>query len=159
VAKKAPILLLDAFRRALEARPTLRLDVIGDGDLFPAADEFVRAFGLGEHVTLHGDQPSEVVSEHLASADIFVQHSEVDRSTGDEEGMPVAILEAMAGYLVDEGDSITMAERIIALAGDPDRRAALGRAGWARARDHFSWSRERTRLIEVLGLRSAKRAE
>ncbi len=177
VPKKAPILTLDAFRRALDEGADLQLDYIGDGELLPAADQFVRAFGLQERVTLHGTQPSDVVRGHLAEADLFVQHSEEEAATGDSEGMPVAILEAMAqalpvvstrhagipeavadgvtGYLVDEGDSAAMGERIAALARDPEKRLAFGVAGWSRAREHFSWPRERQRLLEVLGLEAA----
>ncbi len=54
VAKKGPILTLDAFRRAALDCPTLRLDYVGEGDLLPAARQFVRAFGLEDRVTLHG---------------------------------------------------------------------------------------------------------
>lgn len=32
----------------------------------------------------------------MRAADIFCQHSVTDQDTGDEEGLPVAILEAMA---------------------------------------------------------------
>src|SRR5688500_3594687 len=37
VAKKSPILMLDAFRRAVEAWPQLRLDYVGAGPLLAAA--------------------------------------------------------------------------------------------------------------------------
>ena len=96
VSKKAPILLLDAFRRASEVCPYLRLDYVGDGELFSAAQQFVRAFEMADRVTLRGSQPADVVVELMRKADIFMQHSMTDPVTGDEEGLPVAILEAMA---------------------------------------------------------------
>ena len=46
VAKKAPILTLDAFRRATEACPELRLDYISAGELLPAVQQFIYAFNL-----------------------------------------------------------------------------------------------------------------
>ena len=174
VPKKAPILTLDAFRRAAEAVPGLTLDYVGSGELFPAARQFVRAFGLEDRVTLHGAQPSEAVARLLAEADIYLQHSMTDTETGDEEGLPVAILEAMAqalpvvatkhaaipeavadgvtGYLVDEGDSAGMGERLVALARDSTLRASLGEAAWRRATESFTWERERQRLLALLGL-------
>ncbi len=174
VAKKAPILTLDAFRRAAKACPNLRLDYIGEGALLPAARQFIHAMNLEDLVTLRGGQPTEVVHKSMRGADIFLQHSMTDQETGDEEGLPVAILEAMAhalplvssrhagipeavqdgvtGYLVEEGDSIGMAEHIITLAYNPDLRHRLGEAGWRRAKDNFSWSRERRELLRVLGL-------
>jgi colanic acid/amylovoran biosynthesis glycosyltransferase len=174
VTKKAPILMVDAFRRAVDACPHLRLDVVGEGALLPAVQQFVRAFDLGDRVTLHRGQPSEVVQRLMRDADMFLQHSITDEETGDEEGLPVAILEAMAqglpivstrhagipeavaegesGYLVDEGDSTRMAEWVIALARDPDLRRRLGMAGWQRARECFTWEKERVNLLKVLGL-------
>jgi len=174
VAKKAPILTLDAFRRAAESCPALRLDYIGEGQLLSAVHQFVRAFDLSDRVTLHGGQCNEFVQELMMKADVFLQHSMTDPETGDEEGLPVAILEAMAnslpvvstrhagipeavldgvtGYLVEEGDSGGMADRIITLAGNPDLRCCMGEAGWNRAKAYFSWEKEKAELLSILGL-------
>lgn len=174
VAKKAPILTLDAFRQAAEACPELRLDYIGAGDLLPAARQFIHDFSLEDKVWLHGSQPNHVVQRLMKNADIFLQHSMTDPDTGDEEGLPVAILEAMAhalpvvstwhagipeavgdgstGFLVDECDSETMAEQIKFLARRPGMRRKLGQAGWARAREYFSWEKERAALLEIMGI-------
>ena len=177
VTKKAPILLLDAFRRALIMCPGLHLDVVGAGPLLSSVKHFARAFSLEADITFHGGQPHSAVLELMRSADIFVQHSIVDPDTGDEEGLPVSILEAMAhalpvvstrhagipeavvdsvtGHLVDEGDSVGMGDHLAALARDPDARARLGNAGWVRARDRFSWTLSRTLLLHELGFAEA----
>ena len=179
-AKKAPILVLDSFRRALKQYPALHLDYVGDGELFQAAQQFVAAFDLAGHVTLHGGRSSAEVAALLRTADIFVQHSMTDPVTGDEEGLPVAILEAMAtalpvvstkhagipeavrdgqtGLLVAEGDSKGMADALIALARSPSMRRNMGFAGWELARKHYSWARERADLLRVLGLASGPAA-
>lgn len=172
VTKKAPILLLDAFRRALKVFPNLRLDYIGTGNLLPAVQQFIRAFSLSDKVRLYGGQPSEVVYQLMKDADIFLQHSMTDPDTGDEEGLPVSILEAMAhalpvvstrhagipesvldgstGYLVEEGDSVGMAEGIGTLAREPDLRRRMGKAGWSWAKEHFSWEKECLELQQIL---------
>jgi glycosyltransferase involved in cell wall biosynthesis len=177
VSHKAPILLLDAFRRAALECPRLHLDYIGGGPLLPAARDFVDAFHLRDRVTLHGAQPNRVVLESLARADIFLQHSRTDPETGFGEGMPVSILEAMAhalpvvstriggtveqivegstGYLVEPGDTADMARHILRLANDAGLRHQLGAAGWRRAGDLYSWDKERTELLRVLGLDTA----
>ena len=174
VPKKGPILCLDAFRRAAEVIPSLRLAYIGDGELFSSARHFVQTLGLEDKVTLLGAQPSEVVHEFMMTSDIFIQHSIVDPETGDKEGLPVAILEAMAGglpvvatrhagipeavnhevtgLLVDEGDSAGMAQNIIQLCRDEAWRRLMGQAGWERAREKFSWDGERAALLSVMGL-------
>jgi colanic acid/amylovoran biosynthesis glycosyltransferase len=176
VAKKAPLLTLEAFRQAAGACADLQLDYLGGGELLPAAQQFVHDHALEHCVTLHGAQPHATVQRLLQEADVFVQHSITDPTTGDEEGLPVAILEAMAhnlpvvatrhagipeavqhgvtGYLVNEADSANMAERLVALACNADLRASMGIAGWQCAKESFSWTHERDTLLRVLGLRA-----
>ncbi len=175
VAKKAPVLLLESFRRARQQNPGLRLDVVGDGPLLPAAKQFVAAFGLQECVVLHGAMDHQAVLRLMTEADIFLQHSITDADTGDLEGLPVAILEAMAhglpvvatrhagipeavaegvsGYLVDEGDVAGFAERVLELSQDKKKRGTFGLAGWKVTGEKFSWERERNALIELMTLR------
>jgi glycosyltransferase involved in cell wall biosynthesis len=174
VAKKGPLLTLEAFKRAFALQNNLRFDFVGSGPLLEPAREFIAANGLSRCVTLHGDQPNEVVLQLMQQADIFLQHSITDPATGDEEGLPVAILEAMAyalpvvatehagipeavsdqetGFLVEEGDVKTMAVRIGILAGSQKIRTQLGFRAWERAREKFSWERERRELLELLQL-------
>jgi glycosyltransferase involved in cell wall biosynthesis len=176
-AKKAPLLTLEAFARALAAYPHMRLDFVGTGELFEEARSFVARRGLETRVTLHGGQPHAVVLGLMRECDIFLQHSRTDPVTGDEEGLPVAILEAMAhalpvvstrhagipeaviegvnGLLVDEGDVDGMAQGLSTLARDAELRRRFGHAGWERARQQFTWELERTRLRSVLGLDAA----
>lgn len=175
-AKKAPILLLDAFRRALPHIEGARLDWAGDGPLLSSAHHFVRAMGMEDRVTLHGELRHDEVLRLLREADVFVQHCCVDELTGDAEGLPAAILEAMAaglpvlstthagipeaveddvtGFLVAEGDTQAMAARLVALARSPELRRSMGLRGWTRVRRLFSWELERERLLGVLGLQN-----
>jgi colanic acid/amylovoran biosynthesis glycosyltransferase len=174
VPKKHPLATLAAFVTAAKDHPRLRLTMVGDG---PLADDVARvaaASGLGDRIELLGAQPHATVKALLAGADVFVQHSVVSPVDGDEEGLPVAVLEAMAagapvvstrhagipeavvdgvtGLLVDEGDVQGMAQAIADLAADAGCRRELGRRGHARALERFSWSRERDDLRRLLGL-------
>jgi colanic acid/amylovoran biosynthesis glycosyltransferase len=175
VPKKAPLLALDAFRRAATRYPDIRLDYVGSGALLGPARQYLEDHELTGIVTLHGGLPNQAVQQMMQSSDIFIQHSVVDPDTGDEEGLPVAILEAMAsalpvvatkhagipeavvdgstGFLVDEGDTEAMADRIELLARSPNVRQQMGISGWTRARDRFSWQRERAALLGILGVR------
>jgi colanic acid/amylovoran biosynthesis glycosyltransferase len=175
VAKKAPLLTLKAFQLAASHNSRLRLDYIGDGELFNQASQFIHDQSLDNIVTLHGEQTNLMVQEFMKKADIFLQHSLTDPLTGDEEGLPVAILEAMGnclpvistyhagipeavidgtcGYLVNEGDISKMADRIIKLSSDISVRNKMGLAAWDRAIKHFSWEKEKTRLLELMDLK------
>ena len=174
VPKKAPLELLESFRLARKVFPRLQLDIVGDGPLREAVSSYIEEHGLGAHVALHGRKPNEYVRELFSSVDIFLQHSITDPRTGDEEGLPVAILEAMAhglpvvstrhagipdevvdnvnGYLVEENDVQTMADRIVKISAEHELRAKMGEAGWRRAAEKFSWKGERRELLKVLDL-------
>jgi len=174
--KKAPLKTLESFRQALESFSELHLDFIGGGELLPEAEAFVREYSLGDYVTLHGPQPNTVAKNFFQEADIFLQHSVTNPSNGDQEGLPVAILEAMAfglpvvstrhagipeavmesetGLLVEEGDVKGMCDRIIELATQPKQRQVMGYQGWQRAKQYFSWEQERYQLLKILGLES-----
>ncbi len=173
VPKKAPLLMLDAFRRATDIYPDLHLDYVGTGDLFQSVQKFIRDYNLEQKVTLHGSQPHQMVKQLMKAADIFVQHSITD-SEGDEEGLPVAILEAMAyslpvvstyhagipdavkhddtGFLVQEGNSKKMGEYLVNLARDINLRHQMGQLGWQRAQSYFSWQVEAQQLRQLMGL-------
>ncbi|MBI1777786.1 MAG: glycosyltransferase family 4 protein [Proteobacteria bacterium] len=177
MAKKGPLQTLAAFRVALERVPDLRLEMIGDGPLMAQSEQYVHEKGLEDRVTLRGAQPPEEVQRALASAHIFVQHSRRDPVTGDEEGLPASITEAMAaalpvvstrhagipeavregeeGYLVEEGDVRGMAERIARLARDASARQEMGESGWRRAREMFRWEQEREALLSLMRLEGA----
>ncbi|MDD9937597.1 MAG: glycosyltransferase family 4 protein [Myxococcales bacterium] len=174
VPKKAPIYLLESFRRAHDRWPGLMLDYYGDGPLLAAAMQFVQASELGGAVTLHRAAPNAQVLDAMSRADIFLQHSVVDPLSGDEEGLPVAILEAMAhglpvvstrhagipeaveagrsGHLVEEEDVEGMATHLESLARDRSAREQMGRRGREIVETRFSWERERKELLSVLGL-------
>jgi colanic acid/amylovoran biosynthesis glycosyltransferase len=173
VEKKSPITTLRAFRIARAACPELHLDMVGDGPLFDAATRFVAEAGLEQSVTLHGAQPHDRVRALMAQAQTFLQHSVVATS-GDCEGLPVAILEAMSaglpviatwhsgipeavthgrhGLLVAEYDVEGMAEAIITLTRDPDLGARMGSEGRARVLSQFTAARTEAILRGAMGL-------
>lgn len=82
--------LLAAFARV--ARPGDSLLVVGEGPLAAQLEEQARALGVSEQVRLLGLIPRDDVYRLLAAADLFVSASEV-------EGLPLAVLEAMAARL------------------------------------------------------------
>jgi glycosyltransferase involved in cell wall biosynthesis len=167
--KKAPIYLLEAFRLAAVRDPRITLDFIGGGPLLPAARQFVDACGLQRCVRLHGVTPEETKRRLLAESGVFVQHSLTDAETGDEEGLPAAIQEAMAnglavvstrhagipeavihgetGLLVEEGDVRGMADAMLAAIPNAGQ---MGLAGYSEARARYTWQHEKARLSKWL---------
>ena len=141
VEKKAPLLLLEAFKCALQSGAALQLRLGGDGPLLDAAQAYVIEQGLSEHVTFLGVLSHAAVYEEIRSATAVVQHS-ITAANGDTEGLPVILQEALAvgtpvvatehsgipeivthgrhGYLVAEKDVTGMADAMLKISQLPD---------------------------------------
>jgi len=94
--KKGLIYALMAFKEALAAFPSLRLRMVGDGELRPQIEEYVATNGLAANVDLLGYQPHHVVADEMSRADILIQPSVTASNGGTEGGAPTIILEAQA---------------------------------------------------------------
>jgi colanic acid/amylovoran biosynthesis glycosyltransferase len=124
--------------------------IAGDGPLRVGLEQLARAQGIADKVRFAGAQTQTEVIQLLQSADVFLAPS-VTGTDGDIEGVPVAILEAMAaglpvvsthhsaipelvadgrsGFLVEEHDVDGLARRLSELATDLDLRMRMGAAG------------------------------
>lgn len=95
--KKGHIYTIEAFRKFLESLPGIdcKLVFAGDGPLRPAIESLVSNYGMRDHVIFKGwVSPDEAVSL-MEDASVFLHHS-VTAENGDQEGIPNAIIEAMA---------------------------------------------------------------
>jgi glycosyltransferase involved in cell wall biosynthesis len=155
--------LLAAVRLVRPRLPRARFFVVGGGRDATAVAAAASAPELGGAVTLLGQR--EDVPELLAAMDVVVQSSR-------REAMAQTTLEAMAvarpvvstttigadeaiedgasGLLVPVGDAGALAERIVALAGDPVRRRVLGQAARERIAAHFTTARMLDRCETIL---------
>ena len=89
---KDPLLLLEAFRESMRTWPDLHLVIIGDGVLRPNVERACLKSGLSGHVSLLGVMPPSDIADVLRASDLFVLSSVY-------EGMPIAVLEALAAGL------------------------------------------------------------
>ena len=143
--------LLHAFRMAVTACPQLRLVIVGEGLLRPQLEDLSANLGLDQRVMFLGWRND--TAELLGASDIFILSSH-------NEGLGLVLVEAMArclpvvatavggvpevvrhnrtGILVAPCAPEAMARAIQALAADVERRRRMGRAGYERARAHFS---------------------
>lgn len=180
VARFAPQKAHDVLLRALsEVRDDrVRLLLVGDdpfGDGRRSAETLARELRLGDRAVFAGIRRD--VPSLLAASDAFVMPSLW-------EGFGLAFLEAMSaglpvvatrvsaipevvvenetGLLVPPSDASALSQAMTALAGDPELRARLGRAGRARVRERFGLDRmiEETLAVyaEVLSRRPPARS-
>ncbi len=155
--------------------PKAELWVVGqrlESDRGEDMEVILRAAGLGPRLRLLGYR--EDVAALLAAADIFVLPSHF-------EGLPMSVIEAMltglpvvatnirgpreqvadgvTGLIVPPGEVAPLAAALARLAGDTKLRAAMGRAGRARACALYNEARVVARTIELLGMPPARGAE
>ena len=67
-------------------------------------------------------------------------------------GIPEAVVDGETGYLVDEGDTLGMAERLCEIASDVESAIALGRAGRERVRSFYSRGRQLASLRSLMNI-------
>lgn len=87
IEMKNPFTVLDAFHQVEDGASDLTY--LGEGNLRPALTQKIEDWGLHQVVKLTGMIDRDSVFEHFAAADVFV-------SASIGEGLPVAVLEAMA---------------------------------------------------------------
>lgn len=142
-------LLLRAFAQAWRRDPSLRLSLVGDGELRPQIEALVAAEGMGTAVQLLGWQNEAGVRAALNAAHALVAPSFA-------EGLPVVIMEAMAcgrpviatyiagipelvrpgqeGWLVPAGDADALAALMLAAAAaGPEALTQMGMSARTRA--------------------------
>lgn len=151
VEKKGIDILLNALAGALKKNPNIKLNLIGDGPLTPDLQLQVEEMGLSNNVSFLGSVPHDAVITWIAQSDIFALPSRTAED-GDAEGLPVALMEAMAqgipvvstyhsgipelvehdvnGLLVEEGNSEQLADAILELTASADLRKRLGQSGY-----------------------------
>ena len=162
--------LVDASRLLVDRGHRVRCILVGEGTERPSLERRVDELGLGEVVRLAGVQPRDRVAAIVAGADVVAQPSVV-LPNGKTEGIPVALMEAMAaerpvvasrlsgipelvidgetGLLVDEGDPVALADAIERLIADPALARRVGRAGRDRVLAEFDLRVTTARLLDV----------
>jgi glycosyltransferase involved in cell wall biosynthesis len=154
--------LIEAIASLAPRFPRLRLLLIGDGELADDIRADVDSRGLSGAVQLLGTRRD--IPDLLASSDSFVLPSLW-------EGLPVALIEAMAsglpvvatrvsgteqvvedgstGWLVPPGDPSALAKAIAKLLSDPVRATAVAAAGRVRVNEEFGAAAQAERLLRL----------
>ncbi|MCQ2410326.1 MAG: glycosyltransferase family 4 protein [Elusimicrobiaceae bacterium] len=87
---KNPLILVQAFRNVWMRNPDAKLVFVGEGDMRPKLEDYIRQSGMQNAVVLAGEQKE--VRPFLNMADVFVLPSL-------EESLPLALLEALCAGL------------------------------------------------------------
>jgi glycosyltransferase involved in cell wall biosynthesis len=132
--KKGVTYLLKAFRAIAQDQPDSHLVIVGTGLLDRALRKEAQRLKLESRITFAGQQGKEAVKNYFQAADLVVVPSIID-STGETEGLPVVLLEALAcgkpvvatriagtpdvivdglnGFLAEPADPVDLAEKMV----------------------------------------------
>ncbi len=147
VEKKGIMDLLTVFNDISNENCDVEFHVVGDGPDMQDFLNLISTFNLEEKVIVYGAVPQNEVLKCLRTSDIFVLNSK-RAVNGDQEGLPNAILEAMAtgcavistrhsgisdlitnghdGVLIEENDKAALRAALLKLICDYELRIKLG---------------------------------
>ncbi len=148
-----------------------RCRIIGGGEEQPQLQALIEQLHLGEQITLLGPLPQNEVAALLPTANCYVQPSIVT-ATGKMEGIPVALMEALAcrlpvvathlsgmpelvrpgetGWLVPPADAPALAGAMAAVYASPNESFALATAGHDLVMQQFHLQKNVSLLAELL---------
>jgi glycosyltransferase involved in cell wall biosynthesis len=167
--RKGQRYLLEAVAELRDRFPDIELVLIGDGPERSSLEDFARRLAIGERMRFAGALPADAVRDELSHAAVFALPSIIDK-TGRTEGIPVALMEAMAagvpvistrvsgipelvdgaGGLVEPRDAAGLANEIALTFEDSRIRAARVSAARERVVAEFDLYREAAKLADLI---------
>jgi len=146
-------------------------EIAGDGPQRRALEELIEKLNLADHVKLLGTRPNDQLTELFSRASVFLMPC-VKTPDGDMDGIPVAMMEAMAcevpvvstaisgipelvedgitGRLAPDKDADALAQILQELLGDMDKIEQFGKAGCERVLTDFCISENAAKLRELI---------
>lgn len=171
VEKKGLDIAIDALALLHDRHPEIdwRYDIGGEGPLAAALKAQVALAGLEGRVSFVGPLPHEDVLQRMSQAHALLAPS-VTAADGDQEGIPVTLMEGMAlgtpvcatrhsgipelvshgetGLLSDERDVEGLYSNILSLVHNPQMAATMTKAARRKIESEFNEDRQNTRLLE-----------
>jgi glycosyltransferase involved in cell wall biosynthesis len=159
---KGHLVLLRALAQARARVPGVTLAVAGRGPLEPALRTYTRELGLDGAVDFLGfvsrvqhaiEDSAIVVVPSLGEGFGMVALEAMERArpviASSVGGLPEIVADGETGIVVPPADAEALAEAIVALAGDLERSAEMGRRGRERAVREFPPARSAARVVEL----------
>lgn len=170
IEKKGMEYGVQAVAALLKRGRRITYNIVGDGPGRSAIEKIIAEAGCGEHIRLLGWRTKDDIAKILSNSHILLAPS-VTAADGDQEGIPVVLMEALSmgipvvstlhtgipelveegvhGYLVPERDVPALAKKLGALIDEADRWPEMGRSGRAKVEREFNNERLNDDLVEL----------
>ncbi len=170
IEKKGFQTSLRAFAAFQQKNPAAIFTIAGEGPMQERLRSLARELGVGERVRFTGFLSQTRLREEFSQAHIFLHPSELG-GDGNQEGVPNAMLEAMAsglpvfatrhggipeaiddgvsGVLVGERDHLALGEALLGWAERPDELAQLARRGADSVGEKFEQAAQARKLEDI----------
>ena len=144
--------------------------IAGDGPLRSYLENLVKDLNLKENVNFLGEVDQDEVTKLYRESHLFVLPS-VTAADGNQEGVPVVLMEAQAsglpvvstlftgvpevvadgksGFLVSERDVSALAEKLEYLIDHPDLWPKMGRAGSNLVEENYNIKKLNLKLVKI----------
>jgi len=175
VEKKGVYYGIKAVSKLIKERKNIEYLIIGDGPLRNMLEKLIKDEGCDSNISLLGWKDQAEIISNLANADILLQPS-VTSEDGDQEGIPVVMMEAMAmqipivstlhsgipelvsdtvsGFLVPEKDSVSLETKLKLLVDDIDLRKEMGSQGRRKIEKEYNIEVLNDNLINIFSKNS-----
>lgn len=170
VDKKGLRYSITAVAKIIQKYPEVNYYIVGDGYLRKRLEDLINEFGVENKIKLLGAIENSKVRELMQKSHVFLLAS-VTSSDGDQEGIPVSIMEAMAsglpvistyhsgipeivldgksGFLVPEKDVDALTEKLEYLIEHSEIWPEMGKAGRKFVEENFDIRKLNKRLVEI----------
>ena len=170
VEKKGIEYSIRAIARLAKIYPFVNYTIVGNGIQYNYLKDLIREFNVGEHIHLLGWKTQHEIIEILGNSDILIAPS-VTSNTGDKEGIPVSIMEAMAmgmpivstihsgipelvrdsesGFLVPERDVDALFLKLEYLVENPEKWVEFGMTGRKHVEQYFNINTLNDQLVRI----------
>ena len=149
----------------------IQYNIVGDGDLREPLEQLIQELAVGDIVKLIGWKRQQEIIEILNNTDILLAPSITSQKDGDQEGIPVVLMEAMAmglpiistqhsgipelvqngvsGFLVPERDVEKLTEKLNYLLEHPEICTKMGQEGRSYVKEHHNIDKLNDKLVEI----------
>ncbi len=170
VEKKGVEYGIRAVARILERYPEIRYEIAGDGPLKNDLRSLIADLNIEKNVKLLGWKEQDDIVELMTRADVLLAPSVTSRD-GDQEGIPVVLMEALAqgvpvvstlhsgipeliedgvsGFLVPERDAGSLADRLAFLIDNPARMREMGFEGRKAVEMNYDSNKLNDQLVRI----------